>query len=190
MRKVIYPILVLLIAFTIYTQTNSFGENYFRIYKGITNTVNVFSAPDASSLMSENSKARVKKYVEDCTTRYQDLKEEVMGTRKFRYKANIFISAFPEGDVAIGRCFIRTKNDKIRAIYLKRGYVMKAPKLAICSLMYHELGHCDLNLLHNDKDNIMNPKLKVYKSYKELDKDMTSFMELAGMRTAAEHNAK
>lgn len=170
--------------------TNIFQEELFELHAGITNVA--VTLQDPSSLDSEKKegetkeeiKARSKQNILSCVSRYRDVREEILGDRKFNYKIEFITSDFQKEDTAIGRCYVKNKNSetKPRKVYLRRDFVYNASKRSVCSLVYHELGHCDLNLLHNDKDNIMNPTLKQFSSYLELDQDMARFMELFSVR--------
>lgn len=53
----------------------------------------------------------------------------------------------------------------------------RQPKLVLLSVLYHEMGHCLLNLQHGDRSRIMNTYAWVPKSRAQLDRELIKLLK-------------
>ena len=64
----------------------------------------------------------------------------------------------------LGDCTIKSDKNSTRRIRIDKNYWKMSDDNGKIQLMFHELGHCDLNWPHQDTElGIMNTKLKKYK---------------------------
>lgn len=79
--------------------------------------------------------------------KYLDYKEQQLGTREYHPMDIMFVSL---DDTSVGRCYWYP-----RMIQIDQEYWDIASEKSRESLMFHELGHCDLDRDHSNPDSLM-----------------------------------